>query len=157
MKRKTLIVFITSLIIIFMYSCDAPPCEDSDGVQVNVGFYHFDGKSLQDKAIDSLRIYLRNDSSTLYFDGMNTPTNKVTLPLSMVADSSTFIFRFDSVATDTLTFRYTQYLKLVSHQCGFVNFFNITGYKTTTNRIDSVWVRKNLVEYGTEENIKIYF
>jgi hypothetical protein len=157
MNRKNRIFFILSLIILIIYSCDAPPCEDSNGVKVNIGFYHFNGTSLKDTLIDSLNITLKNDSATLFLNGTKTKTGNVAFPLSMIADSSTFVFQFDSIAYDTLTIRYTQYLKLVSHQCGFVNFFNITSYKNTTNRIDSLWIRKDLVEYGTEENIKIYF
>jgi len=157
MNRKNKFLFLITLIIIFIYSCDAPPCEDSNGVLLNIGFYHFNGTSLKDTLIDSLNITLKNDSATLFLNGTKKKTGNVALPLSMIADSSTFIFQFDSVAYDTLTIRYNQYLKLVSHQCGFVNFFNITSYENTTNRIDSVWIRKDLVEYGTEENIKIYF
>jgi len=157
MNRKNLIFFIISLIIIFIYSCDTPPCEDSDSVKANAGFYHFNGTKLQDTLINSLNIYLKNDSSTHILNGSNKKTGTVSLPLSMIADSSTFIFQFDSLIYDTLTFRYTQFLKLVSHECGFVSFFNITSFTTTTNRIDSVWIRKDLIEYGTEENIKIYF
>jgi hypothetical protein len=157
MSRKSLAFFLTSLIIIFLCSCEPPPCADSNGVKVNIGFYHFNGISLKDTLIDSLNITLKNDSATLFFNGIKTKAGSVALPLSMNADSSSFILQFDSVAYDTLTIRYSHYLKLVSHQCGFVDFFDITSYKNTTNRIDSLWIRKDLVEYGTEENIKIYF
>ena len=157
MYRKNRIFFLLTFIVMVIYSCDAPPCEDSDGVKLNIGFYHFDGKALQDTLIDSLNITLQNDSTTLFWNGIKQKIGSIALPLSMIADSSSFVFQFDSLAYDTITFQYTQYLKLESHECGFVNFFNITGCKTTTNRIDSIWIRKDLVEYGTEENIKIYF
>lgn len=157
MKLKNNVIFLISLIIFSICSCEMPPCEDPDGVQVNIGFYHFDGKALNNILIDSLNIYLKNDSATHFLDGTKKKTGSVALPLSMVADSSTFIFKFGSLATDTLTVRYTQHLKLVSYQCGFVNYFNITSYKTTSNQIDSLWIRKDLVEYGKKENIKIYF
>jgi hypothetical protein len=157
MNRKKPIYLLLSLIIIFIYSCDTPPCEDSNGVKVNIGFYHFNGTSLKDTLIDSLNITLKNDSATLFLNGTKTKTGSVALPLSMNADSSSFIFQFDSISYDTITIRYSHYLKLVSHQCGFVDFFDITSYKNTTNRIDSLWIRKDLVEYGTKENIKIYF
>jgi hypothetical protein len=126
-------------------------------VKANLGFYHFDGIILRDTLVDSLNVYLKSDSTSLYYNGLNEETDSIALPLSMNADSSTFIFQFDSLVRDTITFRYKQYLKLVSHECGFVNFFNITGCTTTTHRIDSVWIRKDLVEYGKDENIKIYF
>jgi hypothetical protein len=155
MNPKNRIFFLIALAITFIYSCETPRCEDSDGVKANIGFYHFDGKALQDTLIDSLDIYLKNDSATHFLE--ETKIGSVSLPLSMIADSSTFIFKYGSASSDTITFRYTQYMKLVSHACGFVNYFNIISYETTTNQIDSIWIRKDLVEYGTEENIKIYF
>jgi len=157
MDRKNRMLFLLFLTVVSFYSCDAPPCEDSDGVKANLGFYSFEGNVLQDKLIDSLCILLKNDSSTLFFDGTKLETGSIALPLSTIADSSTFIFKFGSASTDTLTFRYTQYLKLISHECGFACYFNITSYETTNNQIDSVWIRKDLIEYGDEENIKIYF
>jgi hypothetical protein len=157
MNQKHNFILLIFLIPLMIYSCDIPPCEDSDGVQMNIGFYHFDEEILKDTLIDSLNIYLLNDSLSLFQVGTHKKTGNVSLPLSMIADSSAFIFQFDSIAYDTLIFRYTSNLKLVSHECGFVFFYTISDCENTTNRIDSVWIRKDLVEYGTEENIKIYF
>jgi hypothetical protein len=162
---------IITLLSLFIYACDAPPCDDADGVQVNLGFYYFDGNTLQDTLIDSMNVFLYKEESTT--DTLNSSiekdflvaysyktqgnTQSLSLPLSMIVDSSTFIFEFDSCCFDTLTLWYSQYLHMESHECGFVNFYNIKSYKITTNRIDSIWIRKDLVEYGDEENIKIYY
>ncbi|HNW50253.1 MAG TPA: DUF6452 family protein [Prolixibacteraceae bacterium] len=157
MNRKSRILFLLWCAVIFFNSCTNPPCENTAGVKVNLGFYHFNGKTLKDTLIDSLSIYLVNGSSTLYRNGTEGEIDTISLPLSIVNDSSAFVFQFRSKERDTLTFRYTQYLKLVSHECGFVTYYNITGCETTRHQIDSVWVRKDLVEYGDDENIKIYF
>lgn len=145
------------IIIVAVSSCTADPCEYPDGVRANIGFYTFDGKSLQDTLIDSLKVYLLNDSLTVFYDGKSKEIKTIALPLSMISDTSSFIMEFESGIKDTLTFVYTQYLKLVSHECGFVNYYNITNYEVSNNLIDSLWIRKDLVEYGNEENIKIYF
>lgn len=144
-------------ILLAISSCTADPCEYPDGVRTNIGFYSNDGRTLQDTLIDSLKVYLLNDSLTVFYDGKSKKINNIALPLSMISDTSSFIMEFDSGIKDTLTFVYTQYLKLVSHECGFVNCYNITNYKASNNLIDSLWIRKDLVEYGNEENIKIYF
>ena len=93
----------------------------------------------------------------MYSSDIQGATNILALPLSMIVDSSTYIFDFGTKSFDTLTLKYSQYIHLESHECGFVNFYNIESYKITNNQIDSIWIRKDLVEYGDEENIKIYY
>ncbi len=156
--NKFIKIFILVFISVFLtYSCIIDPCKYPDGVKANIGFYKFNGNVLKDTLIDSLQVVLFNETNDLYFDGINTKVKSVSLPLSMINNSSTFIFRFDNSAQDTLTLHYDQYLQMVSHECGFVNFYNILNYEMTNNNIDSIWIRKELVEYGEEENIKIYF
>ena len=100
---------------------------------------------------------IEKDSLAAYLFEEQGSTNELALPLSMVADSSAFIFQFGKSCFDTLIIRYNQYIHMESHECGFVNFYNIESYEMTNNRVDSIWIRKDLVEYGDEENIKIYY
>jgi len=158
MIRKNLFYFLVYALIVSLYSCETPPpCEDANGVQANVGFYYYSGTTLNKKSIDSLVVYTTNDLNTPYYDGTKYRIDTIDLPLSMLNDTSVFIFHFGTDGTDTVEFYYTQYTRLVSYECGFINFYNLTGIKTTNNLIDSVWIRKELVEYGDEENVKIYF
>lgn len=157
MFRNLLFYSFIGLLLASVFACAPTPCDDANGVQVNLGFYLYDGVQLTDTLIDSLVVYTMNDLETPYYDGTKTKISSIALPLSMISDTSAFVFQFDSLHIDTIEFYYTQYTRLVSHECGFVNFYNITNVTTTLNLIDSVWVRKNLVEYGDEENVKIYF
>jgi hypothetical protein len=142
----------------YLFSCQTPPpCEDANGVHANLGFYYYSGATLNDTLIDSLVVYALDEDLTFFFNGLNTKNKSIALPFSMLKDTSIFIFEFGTDGTDTIEFRYTQYTKLISHECGFVNFCDILEIITTHNLIDSVWVRKELVEYGDEENVKIYF
>jgi len=170
-RKKIRNTAIVALLSLFICSCDAPPCDDSDGVQVNFGFYYFNGNSLKDTLIDSLNVFLyeekisadtlngtiEKDLLAAYLFEEQGDAQKIALPLSMIADSSTFIFQFGKSCFDTLIIRYNQYIHMESHECGFVNFYNIESYEMTNNRVDSIWIRKDLVEYGDEENIKIYY
>ncbi|MBN1925674.1 MAG: hypothetical protein JW798_07560 [Prolixibacteraceae bacterium] len=140
----------------FIFACEQPKCEYS-GVYVNCGFYHFDGTTLQDTLFDSLSIFVSIDPDTAWLDKTGKQVGSVQLPLSMVNDTSMFIFSFDSLLYDTLVFFHTKELHLVSHACGFINFFEITDIESTKHNLDSIWIRKSLIEYGEEENIKIYF
>jgi len=158
MIKRNSFYFLIFLLLGYLFSCETPPpCEDANGVQANLGFYYYSETTLNDTLIDSLVVYALNEDLVLFFDGTQTRNQTIALPLSMISDTSIFIFQFGKDGTDTLEFRYTQYTKLISHECGFVNYFDISEIITTHNLIDSVWVRKELVEYGDEENVKIYF
>ena len=146
----------TILIFVVFISCEELPCEDSDGVQVNVGFYKLDGVTLTDSIIDTLTLQLYNEVDTPYTEDY-FKKQAISFPLSQLADTSTIIFMYKDSVYDTLIFRYDKTLILENHKCGFANFFDITSITTSNNRLDSVWIRKNLVEYGDEENVKIYF
>ena len=157
MKRKWIyrISWAALLFILFM-ACDELPCEDTNGVQVNLGFYTLNGTSLSDTTIDTLTLQLYNEIDTPYTESY-IKTHTLSFPLSQLVDTSTIIFMYKDSVFDTIIFHYDRSLILENHQCGFETFFEINNITTTSNRLDSVWVRKNLVEYGDEENVKIYF
>lgn len=146
------------LIILAFIACEIVPCSDSDGVQLNAGFYASNGLSVSDTSIKILRPYALIQSDTVFLEDMlSSDYQMVFLPFSKTSDTSCFVFSFDSLGCDTLMFIYTKTLKLESHECGFDFFYNLTGASTTTHVIDSVWIRKANVEYGEEENLKIFF
>jgi hypothetical protein len=158
MIRKNSFYFFIFVLLAYLFSCEtAPPCDDANGVQANLGFFYYDGTELTDTLIDSLVVYTFDKEPVPFFDGTKTKNSTVALQLSMLNDTSIFIFEFGTDGTDTVKFIYTQYTNLVSHECGFVNFYELQEVKSTTNLIDSVWIRKELVEYGDDENVKIYF
>ncbi|HNZ71254.1 MAG TPA: DUF6452 family protein [Prolixibacteraceae bacterium] len=158
MKIKIHTFLLILAVVLFVASCDPySPCEDTDGVQANLGFYSFNGKTLADTSLASLKIYAIDGDSSVFIREYTQKVNKIAVPLSMVADTSVVCITYGKGSPDTLKFYYTQFTRLVSHECGFANFYTLTGIETTTHLIDSVKIRKYLVEYGDEENIKIYF
>ncbi|MFA9389131.1 MAG: DUF6452 family protein [Prolixibacteraceae bacterium] len=142
---------------LILVACEELPCDDVDGVQLNAGFYSYDGVTLSDSAISKLILHFGLEENTIYSDTLSGSTTSVQFPFSMIADSSIVIFEFNEIDYDTLVFHYTKTLHLESHKCGFVHYFEITSIDATNHQIDSVWIWKNIVEYGDEENIKIYF
>lgn len=145
-----------AIFTLFM-ACDELPCADTDGVQVNLGLYKFDGTTLADTTIDTLTLKLYNNIDSPYTENYTKGVQTLSFPLSQLADSSIVIFMYKDSVYDTLIFRYDKSLILENHQCGFETFFEINNITSTSNRLDSLWVRKNWVEYGDEENVKIYF
>lgn len=145
-------------------ACSELPCSYTNGVQLNAGFYYFNGNTLTDTLIPNLIMHYGLEDQSLYSDSTKSiytdtlrTVQSLQFPLSMLADSSIVIFEFDTISYDTLIFRYNKTLHLESHKCGFDNFFEITSIEATNNRIDSVWISNNIVDYGEKENIKIYF
>lgn len=138
-------------------ACSELPCSNTNGVQLNAGFYKYDGITLTDTLIPKLIMHFGLEDESIYSDTLSGSTQTIQFPLSMLADSSIVIFEFDTIHYDTLIFHYNKTLHLESHKCGFDDFFEITSIDATKNRIDSVWISNNIVDYGDKENIKIYF
>jgi hypothetical protein len=156
--KKLIQILLGGFILLYtLNACDELPCDYTDGVNVYVGFYQYDGITLADTLIDSLVVYLMNDPESSYTDSMDDDTQSISFPLSMINDTSTVILKIGSFSADTIIFYYNKSLNLLSHTCGFVNFFEITNINTTNNQLDSIWIRDELINYDDDENIKIYF
>ncbi|MDA3929137.1 MAG: DUF6452 family protein [Prolixibacteraceae bacterium] len=149
--------FILLAIAFLLIACDELPCDDKDGVQLNAGFYTYDGVNYADTSINSPTIHLINSDSTSYIDSYTSEIHLFSFPLSFIADSSTIVLEFQESVFDTVTIYYNTNIHLENHQCGFAYYFDIREIQSTNNLLDSVWISKKLVEYGDNENIKIYF
>jgi hypothetical protein len=144
-----------TLAVLLLVACQtAPPCE-YDEVTLKANFYKVKQSVLKDTTFAALSVYIGTDTLEPLFK--NKAVNAVQLPLSMQADSSVFLFRYDSISFDTLIIKHTFDLKLVSHECGFVGFFNIEEVLTSNTKIDSIRIPKKLVDYDIQENIRIHF
>lgn len=143
------------LAVVFLLACQtAPPCE-YDEVTLKASFYKVRQSALKDTTFTALSVYIGADTLTPLFK--NKTVKALQLPLSMLADSSVFLFRYDSITFDTLIIKHTFDLKLVSHECGFVGFFNIQEATSSKSKIDSIRIPNKLVDYGIQENIRIHF
>lgn len=147
---------VVSAFLLFLSSCTPPTCEVSGDVQLNAKFYHIDNNTVKDTLIGQFELWLGQNFDTIYYDGTLGKTQSLSFPLSPISDTTQVIIKFDNNVADTLSFFYTRNLTMVSHECGFVYYFDLKNTETTTHKIKSVWVSKALVEYGTVENIKIY-
>lgn len=151
------ITLIVALVAAF-FSCDELPCEDSDGAQANLSFFTLERGGLADTLIDSLTVIMLNDTLPpydAYF--FQSATSNISVPLSITDDSTTMIFMYKDSIADTIVFRYSRFMNLPSHECGFVTFFELEDVATSSNRLDSAWISKSTVEHGESENVKIYF
>jgi hypothetical protein len=143
--------------VLLLASCDELPCEHTNGVLLNAGFYVYNGVTLTDTSLQNLELELVNDDASVYRFEYNTSVQSISFPLSMLTDSSVVVLNYNNMQSDTITIHYTQSLHLESHQCGFDEFFEITDISATNHQLDSIWIRNEIVDYVQTEHIKIYF
>lgn len=147
---------VVSVFLLFLVSCTPPTCEVSGDVQLNATFYRIENNTVKDTLVGSFELWLGQNFDTIYYDASLGKTQSLSFPLSPSSDTTQVIIKFNETIADTLSFFYTRNLTMVSHECGFVYYYDLKSTETTTHQIKSVWVSKALVEYGTVENIKIY-
>ncbi|MCF8363354.1 MAG: hypothetical protein K9G70_12110 [Prolixibacteraceae bacterium] len=155
--KKIFSILIWPALLVAFFSCDELPCEDEGGVQANLTFHVIERGSLSDTIIDSLTVIMLTDTLPALEFFYQSKTNNVRFPLSIHSDTTSVVFLYKDSIADTLNFYYDRVMNLPSHACGFTTFFDISEVSTSSNRIDSAWVSKNIVEYGELENVKIYF
>lgn len=158
MKGSRFIQIICMVLLAHLISaCEELPCKYTNGVQLKAGFYVYNGISLKDTSLQNFRLELYNDDDTSYEITYDKLIQSISFPLSMLADSSVIILHFQNMKSDTMTIYYEKSLHLLSHQCGFDEFFEIRNIQTTTHQLDSVWIRNEVVDYAQNEHLKIYF
>ncbi len=149
-----LLLFVT---LFFVTACDELPCPNESGIQVNMGFYLIENNIISDLFIDSLTIEYLNPNNENVSEFLGRQRQFIEIPLSITSDTSTFVLKFKDDIADTILIKSDRTVKLISHQCGFDTFFDINEIQTSSNKLDSVWLRRDVVDYADFENIKIYF
>ncbi len=149
--------FALSIFIVLFSSCEELPCEYSDGVLLNAGFFHLEGSNITKASIDSFSLILLNSAEGFYEEKFINEVDTLSFPLSIIDSTTTIVLKYKNNLADTLIFKHTNNLLLINHECGFETFFNIDTVITSDNLIESVWISNATVNYGSFENIKIYF
>jgi hypothetical protein len=116
LKYSPFLIFIASVIAAVLGSCDSlSDCQLTANRQVKLGFFN---KHRKDSSVAVVYIYNLNDTG--FYTGLGG--TRISLTLSPQHDTSTFIFKTDSLnspVSDTLIFYYKRELMLVSSDCGF--------------------------------------
>ena len=81
-------------------------------------------------------------------------TNSLLIPLTG-SDFTRFIIQMDAV-TDTIVLNHKTTLRYESMDTGFYPEYQLLGFETTFNRIDSLVVKDSLVTKDWNENIQLY-
>lgn len=144
-------------------------CEDVATVPVRIGFYAVD--TVRDTpaplSLSNISVFGLGRDSIIYNNVSNV--SQMEIPLNSTIDSCAFIFRislFDNTdlliddtehfADDTLWFIYSRIPNLISMECGFTTFYELTHVRHSRNLIDSVAIDEANITNSLNEHIKIF-
>jgi hypothetical protein len=148
-------VLIASVYTVVLVSCDSlTDCQITANRQVKLGLFN---KHKKDSTVPKIFIY-NLDSIDFYKE---VSGSRVSLTLSPKHDTSTFIFKTDSLdspVSDTIIFYYRRELKLVSSDCGFnmsytMNDTNFIAF--TEAKIDTILEIKKSISADVELNYMV--
>ncbi len=98
---------------------------------------------------------------TLVNDTLSSQSKRFTLPLSLDADSTGFVFMIGNVR-DTIYFHHVMTMQFISESCGFAPWYNVNG-SSFSRGIDSVRIldpivnTKSIQKNSNAQNTIIYF
>jgi predicted nucleic-acid-binding Zn-ribbon protein len=138
---------------VFLNSCSLKSCFDVTESKVNAGFYSKEtGKAVPP---DSLTLFgINMDTSKIYNKVLAPKTAQ--FPLYAADTSVKFIIRING-KDDTIEFRYSGYLHLISKECGYTWYYNLDTALHSFNIIDSLSFSKKTITTLSEENMRIYY
>lgn len=152
---KHIVPFLLFGLFLSFVACDELSCEEEGDVVLNAGLYYINEGTVVDTTMDSISIVYAtiNDS---YVDE-EASAQILSFFLSDLTDTTQIVIEYIDNVRDTVNFYYTRELFIESYTCGFINNYILTEVDNTTNKMDSIRIKKKLVEYGEDENITIYF
>jgi hypothetical protein len=157
MKKLThlfIFVFLPGMILLF-FSCTPQTCYDNIDADVKASLYSYDTKKKQ--APDSISLWGPGMESDKLYDEIRNVTI-VNFPLNVTSDSCALVISINGV-NDTVSFVYDSFVHLISKECGYTYFHNMSDNSPlyTNHVIDSVSVIKRSITNLNEENIRIFY
>jgi predicted nucleic-acid-binding Zn-ribbon protein len=138
---------------ILLNSCSLKSCFDVTESKVKTAFYS--KQTLKALAPDSLTLYgINRDTSKIYDKAIQPKSAE--FPLFAADTSVKFIIMINGI-NDTIEFRYSSYLHLISKECGYTYYYNIDTALHSFNIIDSLSFSKKTITTLSEENMRIYY
>ena len=152
---KGILLTIAAGLSICLDSCTLKSCFDVTESKVNAGFYSKEtGKAVSP---DSLTLFGINMDTNKIYNKVEKPLTSVAqFPLYAADTSVKFIIRINGI-DDTIEFRYSSYLHLISKECGYTYYYTIDTAFHSVNIIDSLSLNKKTITTSSEENMRIYY
>jgi hypothetical protein len=146
--------------VFFLSGCDEQNrCYDSVDTQVVVTLRSSDFSIYHNLIVHGIN---RNASGdTLVNDTLSSQSKRFSLPLSLSADSTGFVFKIGDVK-DTIYFHHQITMQFISESCGFAPRYTIDG-SSYNKGIDSVRISdpvvntKSIQKSPNDQNVIVYF
>ncbi len=138
-------------------------CEDVSTVPARIGFYAVDtvNETPAPISISNISVFGVGQDSVIYNNESNV--SQMELPLNSTIDSCAYIFRVAFLLDDakfflddTLWFVYNRLPNLISMECGFTTFYELTDLRYSRNTIDSIAIDDPNITNSLNEHIKIF-
>jgi hypothetical protein len=146
-------IVLTGLLLL-LFSCAPDSCFDVTESFVKASFY--DNVTKKMRAPDSLTLYgINMDTNLVYSKKSNI--QPALIPMDASASGCRFIIKINGL-TDTLEFSYNSYPHLVSKECGYTFYYNLTDTpRYSKNAIDYIYLTNRNITTVNEENIRIFY
>jgi|LGVF01.1.fsa_nt_gb hypothetical protein len=169
MTRKLSTIFLLGLITIISGCESTGICTEPVTPKLMVGFSADDnlGNEVNVTPPKDLKIYGNRDGKDiigttpetefLYPNISQVNSDKlISLIFDVNRDSAKFIFKFEGDIYDTLKINYLRKQSFVNENCGYKStFYDVDIKYYSTNKIDTIILLSQTIEYDTEQHIKI--
>jgi hypothetical protein len=148
---------LTILLAAYFTGCqESSVCEDVTASALRAGFYTVsaNGQTVSTIVVDSLTIFGVGRPDDKIYDNRKHVL-RIELPVNPAIDSTAYVFVFPG-HTDTLWVQYRRSPHLISVECGFTMFYDISFVGFTNHYITTSAINTNLVSNTLDEHIQIF-
>ena len=150
---KTLALLFTAGLLFWLTSCLDTECIDETRAYVKVSFYDYD--TIKVASPDSLTLFGVGNSVKIY-DNRKKIALPALMPLKDSDNETEFIIEINGT-TDTIRFAHSNYLHLISKECGYSMYHTLDTVYFTTNGIDSISLTNKDITLKNIENVAIFY
>lgn len=151
--KQITVTLLALILVMSAYSCSDKACyEEMDPLMYTSLLESGTGAS---KKADSVRVIAASSSGHVNLVRQSSVTF-FTMPLDPANDQSVFYVIINGV-TDTAVLTYTRQPHLVSAECGYTFFSELTGLTTTHNIIDTLIIESKSVNLDGEKNLRLFY
>ena len=155
--RKLFSVFLILILtgyIFFLVSCSQGSCFEETESYLKASFYSYELRKLTSP--DSLSLYGLNNDSIIY--NKSTKVQPALIPLNASRESCSFVININGIA-DTIEFRYISYPHMISKECGYTFYHELTDSVRyyTRHAIKTISTGNKTITNLNVENIRIYY
>ena len=152
MTKHITFLFIAGFIL-SLTACLDTECIEKTETYVKVSFCSYDDKKTA--LPDSLTLYGIGSDVKIY-DNQKKITLPALIPLKYSDNETEFIIEINGT-TDTIQFLHSNFLYLISKECGYSMYHKIDTIYFTTNAIDSIAIINKDITLKNTDNVAIFY